>query len=38
MDPDDAADLLREVGQERAQALLALMEPEDAEDVQRLMH
>jgi Mg/Co/Ni transporter MgtE len=38
MDPDDAADLLREVGQERAQVLLALMEPEDAEDVKRLMH
>jgi len=29
---------LREVGQERAQVLLALMEPEDAEDVKRLMH
>ena len=38
MDPDDAADLLREVGQERAQALLDLMEPEDAEDVRRLMN
>ncbi|NDI09355.1 MAG: magnesium transporter, partial [Actinobacteria bacterium] len=37
MDPDDAADLLREVGKEKAQALLALMEPEDAEGVQRLM-
>jgi Mg/Co/Ni transporter MgtE len=31
MDPDDAADLLREVGEERATALLELMEPEDAE-------
>ena len=37
MDPDDAADLLREVGEERANALLDLMEPEDAEDVLRLM-
>ena len=36
-DPDDAADLLREVGEERANALLDLMEPEDAEDVLRLM-
>jgi Mg/Co/Ni transporter MgtE len=38
MDPDDAADLLREVGAERAQALIDLMEPEDAEDVLRLMN
>jgi Mg/Co/Ni transporter MgtE len=38
MDPDDAADLLREVGAERAQALIELMEPEDAEDVLRLMN
>jgi Mg/Co/Ni transporter MgtE len=37
MDPDDAADLLREVGEERAQELIDLMEPEDAEDVIRLM-
>jgi Mg/Co/Ni transporter MgtE len=37
MDPDDAADLLREIGEERANALLELMEPEDAEDVLRLM-
>ena len=37
MDPDDAADLLREIGHERAQALIDLMEPEDAEDVLRLM-
>jgi Mg/Co/Ni transporter MgtE len=39
MDPDDAADLLREDQEKKkAEALLALMEPEDAEDVQRLMH
>jgi Mg/Co/Ni transporter MgtE len=37
MDPDDAADLLREVGEERAQELIELMDPEDAEDVIRLM-
>jgi len=37
MDPDDAADLLREVGKDKAEKLLALMAPEDAEDVQRLM-
>jgi len=29
--------LLREIGEERANALLDLMEPEDAEDVLRLM-
>jgi Mg/Co/Ni transporter MgtE len=38
MDPDDAADLLREIGQERAEALIDLMEPDDAQDVLRLMH
>jgi Mg/Co/Ni transporter MgtE len=37
MDPDDAADLLREIGEERAQELINLMDPEDAEDVLRLM-
>ena len=37
MDPDDAADLLREIGDERAQELINLMDPEDAEDVLRLM-
>jgi Mg/Co/Ni transporter MgtE len=37
MDPDDAADLLREIGEERAQELIDLMDPEDAEDVLRLM-
>jgi Mg/Co/Ni transporter MgtE len=29
--------LLREIGEERAQALIELMDPEDAEDLLRLM-
>jgi len=37
MGADDAADLLRDLGVDRATALLDLMEPEDAEDVRRLM-
>ena len=38
MAPDDAADVLREVGGEKAESLLKMMEEEEAEDVRRLMH
>jgi Mg/Co/Ni transporter MgtE len=37
MGADDAADLLRDLSSDQASALLALMEPADAEDVKRLM-
>jgi len=37
MAPDDAADVLKEVGSETAEELLNLMEETDAEDVRRLM-
>ena len=37
MQPDDAADLVAELPDAQAQSLLALMEPEEAEDVRRLM-
>ena len=37
MDPDDAADLLGELGAVGAEALLARMDPEDSEPVRRLL-
>ncbi|MFZ4079572.1 MAG: CBS domain-containing protein, partial [Microbacteriaceae bacterium] len=37
MEPDDAADLIAELPQERGEHLLELMEPEDAEDVRLLL-
>jgi len=37
MAPDDAADVLREVGSEKAESLLSLMEDDEAQDVRRLM-
>jgi Mg/Co/Ni transporter MgtE len=37
MDPDDAADLLGELGAIQAEALLARMDPEDSEPVRRLL-
>ena len=37
MSPDDAADLIADLPPETAAALLALMEPEEREDVRRLM-
>jgi Mg/Co/Ni transporter MgtE len=37
MNPDDAADVLKEVGSEKAESLLSLMEDEEAQDVRRLM-
>jgi Mg/Co/Ni transporter MgtE len=37
MDPDDAADLLGEMPDEQAEALLEEMDPEEAEDIRRLM-
>jgi Mg/Co/Ni transporter MgtE len=37
MDPDDAADLLGELGASQAEALLARMDPEDSEPVRRLL-
>ena len=37
MDPDDAADLIAELPKETAERLLELMEPDEAEDVKRLM-
>jgi Mg/Co/Ni transporter MgtE len=37
MDPDDAADLLGELPEEDKERLLALMRPDDAADVRRLM-
>ncbi len=37
MDPDDAADLLGELGASRAEVLLARMDPEDSEPVRRLL-
>jgi Mg/Co/Ni transporter MgtE len=37
MDPDDAADLLSELPPETQETLLALVEPEDAEDLRRLL-
>ena len=37
MQPDDAADLVSELPEKQAQSLLALMEPEEAADVRRLM-
>jgi Mg/Co/Ni transporter MgtE len=37
MDPDDAVDLLSDLSPEQARALLALVEPEDAEDLRRLL-
>ena len=37
MSPDDAADLIAELPTETAERLLTLMEPEEAEDVRRLL-
>ena len=37
MQPDDAADLVSELPLPKAEALLALMEPDEAADVRRLM-
>jgi len=37
MQPDDAADLLHELSDEQTAQLLALMEPEEARDVRRLL-
>jgi Mg/Co/Ni transporter MgtE len=37
MDPDDAADLLGELPKSSSEELLRLMEPEDADDVRRLL-
>ena len=37
MDPDDAADLIAELAPEMAEVLLGRMEPEEADDVRRLL-
>ena len=37
MEPDDAADLLAELPEGSAEELLELMEPDEAEDVRRLL-
>ena len=37
MQPDDAADLIAQLSEERGEALLELMEPEEAEDVRVLL-
>jgi len=37
MDPDDAADVLADLSNERAEQLLGLMEPEEAEEVRELL-
>jgi Mg/Co/Ni transporter MgtE len=37
MEPDDAADLLGQLPEERSEELLELMEPEEAEDVRALL-
>ena len=37
MDPDDAADLIAELAPEMAERLLRRMEPDEAEDVRRLL-
>jgi hypothetical protein len=38
MDPDDAADLIAELAPEMAERLLGRMEPDEAEDVRRLLN
>ena len=37
MDPDDAADLLKELPNDQAQEIIEALEPEDAEDLKRLI-
>ncbi len=37
MQPDDAADLIAQLSDERGEALLELMQPEEADDVRRLL-